>query len=175
MDEDARPLLRPIEAFPVEADGQSSVAIRDPAGWSDSVLLLSPKTLFALSCFDGRHTLRDVQSACSRRFGGIVPLDEIRAVAEALDAALLLDSDSFRRHRATLEGSFLASAVRPPAHAGGAYDAEPGRLRKRLDALLRSTPADCLPEGEVVGLLAPHIDLHRGGEGYGAAYGALRE
>jgi len=74
---DERPRLRHVETFPVEVKGERAIALRDPAGWTESVLVVSPETTFVLSCFDGGHTLRDVQEACFRRFGEMVPVDRI--------------------------------------------------------------------------------------------------
>src|SRR5882724_124679 len=171
--DEARPRLRPVEAFPVEAEGRKAVAIRDPSGITDSVLVVSPETIFVLSCFDGRNTLRDVQAACARKFGEIVPLDQIRALAEAIDTELMLDSETFRAKVAEIESAFRASPVRPAVHAGGAYEGDPDLLREGLARLLSAAPARPRAMGKIVGLIAPHIDLHRGGEGYGAAYAAL--
>jgi AmmeMemoRadiSam system protein B len=93
---------------------------------------------------------------------------------DSLDAALLLDSAAFRRRREEIEKAFLASPVRPAAHVGGAYDRDPAALRDRLSRLLDEAAAGAppLPEGPLAGLIAPHIDMHRGGAGYGAAYRA---
>ncbi|MBI3449699.1 MAG: AmmeMemoRadiSam system protein B [Acidobacteria bacterium] len=157
----------------MEAEGRRAVAIRDPSGMTDSVLVVSPETIFVLSCFDGRSTLRDVQAECTRKFGEIVPLDQIRDLAEAIDEALMLDSEAFRARVAEIERAFRASPVRPAAHAGGAYEGDPDLLRAGLAGLLAAAPAAPLPPGKIAGLIAPHIDLHRGGEGYGAAYAAL--
>ncbi len=174
--EPERPKVRGVEAFPVVVEGQRLMAIRDPSGWSERVLMVSHETLFVISCLDGRRDLRDVQAACMRRFQELVPLDAIREVVRELDNALLLDSPRFAEHRAGIESEFIASDKRAPACAGSAYAGEAAALRSELDRMIRG--ADGLPEipeGRLLGLIAPHIDLHRGGAGYGAAYRALAE
>ena len=39
------PRLRPIEAFPVEHEGQRFLALRDPAGYTESVVMIPPALL----------------------------------------------------------------------------------------------------------------------------------
>jgi len=50
-----------------------------------------------------------VQAACARKFGEIVPSIRIRALAEAIDTALMLDSETFRAKVAEIESAFRAS------------------------------------------------------------------
>jgi AmmeMemoRadiSam system protein B len=67
-------------------------------------------------------------------------------------------------------------SVRPPAFAGGAYHADPEKLRRWLDEVcLARAPEGGRRRGDIVGLVAPHIDPWRGVEGYARAYGALRD
>lgn len=171
-----RPKVRGVEAFPVTVEGQRLMAIRDPSGWSERVLMVTQETLFVISCFDGRRDLRDVQAACMRRFKELVPLDAIRDVARELDNALFLDSPRFAEHRAGIESDFLASERRAPACAGSAYAGEAAALRSELDRMVcDANDIPAIPEGRLRGLIAPHIDLRRGGAGYGAAYRAVAE
>src|SRR5258705_3062339 len=116
-----------------------------------------------------------------RRHGQLVERRQIEQIAEALDQQGFLDSPAFADRRAVIDGGFLASPSRPAAHAGGAYAADAGELREMLDGF--STP----PQGrgaidraaaapsEVRGMIAPHIDYHRGGPAYGWAYRELAE
>jgi len=175
FDATSRPRVRQVEALPVVSEGRRCYALRDPALFSGDVLVVTPETLFVVFCLDGTRTPRDVQEACFRRFQEIVPLDQILHVVESLEKALLLDSEAFRARRAAVEKAFLSSDVRPATHAGTAYAKEPDALRSMLDDLLGGAAASTtsVPGGRLVGLIAPHIDLHRGGPGYGAAYRVL--
>lgn len=170
-----RPRVRPVEAFPVQMDDGAKMVLRDPAGWSDRLLVVTGETLFVVSCLDGTQTLRDVQAACFRRFQEIVPIDLLVEVVGALDEALLLDSARFHAHREEIEAAFRTLDVRPASHAGNAYEADPDALRRSLDAFLDAGRTVELPPGRMVGLIAPHIDFDRGGAGYGAAYRALAD
>lgn len=66
----------------------------------------------------------------------------------------------------------LPAAVRLPRHEG-AYLARGNALGTALDAVLDGVRYDG-PSSGLRGLVAPHIDLHRGWEAYGHAYSALR-
>ena len=184
------PRLRHVEAFPVEHEGRSCIALRDPAGYTDAVVLLHGPLLEIVSLFDGGHSVADIQAAVMRRHGQLVERGQIEEIAEALDQQGFLDSPSFADRRAVVDGTFLASPVRPAAHAGGAYAGEPGELRAMLDGFFVSpdgpgrieiAPAAAAPgrdqntAPEIRGVIAPHIDYHRGGPAYAWAYRELAE
>src|SRR5439155_529807 len=133
------PRLRAVEAFPVEHEGRSCVALRDPAGYTDAIVLLHGPLLVIVSLFDGGHTVADIQAAVMRRHGQLVERRQIEEIAEALDQQGFLDSPGFAGRRAA-----------------------PGR-RGRSAA------------PEVRGVIAPHIDFHRGGSAYTWAYRELAE
>ena len=187
---EAVPRLRAVEAFPVEHEGRSCIALRDPAGYTDAIVLLHGPLLEIVSLFDGGHTVADIQAAVMRRHGQLVERRQIAEIAEALDQQGFLDSPGFADRRAVIDGAFLASPTRPATHAGGAYAGEPGELRAMLDGFF--APPDgpgsidggrtAEPEGrgqspapEVRGVIAPHIDFHRGGAAYAWAYRELAE
>jgi hypothetical protein len=148
--------------------------------------------------FDGEHSVADIQAAVMRRHGQLVERRQIEEIVEALDQQGFLDSAAFADRRAVVDGSFLASPTRPAAHAGGAYAADAGELRTMLDGFFAPPdgpgPIDGtapVPEGrgpspapegrgpspapEVRGVIAPHIDYHRGGPAYAWAYRELVE
>jgi MEMO1 family protein len=184
------PRLRHVEAFPVEHEGRSCIALRDPAGYTDAIVLLHGPLLEIVSLFDGGHTVADIQAAVMRRHGQLVERRQIEEIAEALDRQGFLDSPGFADRRAVVDGTFLAAPVRPAAHAGAAYAGEPGELRAMLDAFFAPPdgpgPIDvarpAAPERrgpsatpEVRAVIAPHIDYHRGGPAYAWAYRELAE
>jgi AmmeMemoRadiSam system protein B len=182
------PRLRHVEAFPVEHEGRSCIALRDPAGYTDAIVLLHGPLLEIVSLFDGSHTVADIQAAVMRRHGQLVERRQIEEIAEALDQQGFLDSPSFADRRAVVDGTFLAAPVRPAAHAGGAYAGEPVELRAMLDGFFVAPDGPgrievagaAAPERrgqsaapEVRGVIAPHIDYHRGGPAYAWAYREL--
>ena len=196
---EAVPRLRAVEAFPVEHEGRSCIALRDPAGYTDAIVLLHGPLLEIVSLFDGGHTVADIQAAVMRRHGQLVERRQIAEIAEALDQQGFLDSPGFADRRAVIDGAFLASPTRPATHAGGAYAGEPGELRAMLDGFFAppdgpgpidgaraaeperrgQSPAPVgrgqSPAPVVRGVIAPHIDFHRGGSAYAWAYRELAE
>jgi len=90
------PKLNPIEAFPVEHEGQRVICLRDPNNLSDKVLLVSQETVFIISLFDGKSSIEDIQSKCKEKFGDTLPSDELEHLISELDDALLLDSRKFK-------------------------------------------------------------------------------
>jgi len=173
--------LRAVEAFPVEHEGRSCIAMRDPAGYTDAIVLLHGPLLEIVSLFDGGHTVADIQAAVMRRHGQLVERRQIEEIADALDQQGFMDSPGFADRRAVVDTTFLASPIRPASHAGGAYAGEPGELRVMLDGFF--TPPDGpgpienerTAKPEVRGVIAPHIDFHRGGPAYAWAYRELAE
>jgi AmmeMemoRadiSam system protein B len=166
------PKLRPVEAIPAQ---ENMICLRDPQGFSDKILLLQPEAFFIITLFDGRHSILDIQTAYTRRFGDLLFSDRIRELAAQLDSALFLDSEHFHRERERAEEEFRSAQVRPAAHAGVSYANEAEVLRDQLDGILRDREeqdAD-LPGGVLRGIIAPHIDITRGARGFGAAYREL--
>ncbi len=175
------PRLRRVDAFPVEHEGRSCIALRDPAGYTDAVVVLPPPLLEIVSLFDGEHSVREIQEAIMRRHGALLPRERIEAIADALDDQGFLDSARFAERRAAVDRKFLGAPTRAASHAGGAYPAEPGALRRTFDAFFSPPggpgPVDGAGAGSsrVRAVIAPHIDFHRGGPAYAWAYRDVAE
>lgn len=174
------PRLRAIEAFPVDHEGERYLALRDPAGFTPSVAMLPMALLEIVSLFDGEHSIDDIQAAILRHTGQPVERERITELAATLDEHGFLDSERFHARRAAIESEFLASPVRPATHAGGAYAAEPEALRAAMDAFFTSPegpgPVNGRAGGRPLhGIIAPHIDFHRGGPAYAWAYREVAE
>jgi AmmeMemoRadiSam system protein B len=169
-----------VEAFPIEHEGQRAIALRDPAGFTPSIVVLPGPLLEIVSLFDGEHTVADVQAAVLRRHGHRVSAAEIDGIAASLDEHGFLDTPRFAERVAAIEHEFRAAPTRAAAHAGGAYHDDPQALRQAMDAFF-APPAGPGPirqsanAAPVRGVIAPHIDFHRGGPGYAWAYRELAE
>jgi hypothetical protein len=173
---EAPPRLRAVEAFPVEHEGQRFVALRDAAGYTASVLMLPVQLLELLALLDGQHSLVDIQAEIMRRHGELMPREQVERLLEALDEHGFLDSARFAARRAAIDRAFLETPVRPASHAGGAYPAEPEPLRRAIDGFFSRPegpgPVAAAPATTPLrGLVAPHIDYHRGGAAYAWGYG----
>jgi AmmeMemoRadiSam system protein B len=175
------PRLRRVDAFPVEHEGRSCIALRDPGGYTDAVVVLPQPLLEIVSLFDGEHSSLDIQAAIMRRHGALLPRERIEAIADALDAQGFLDSARFAERRAVVDREFLGGPTRAASHAGGAYPAEPEALRQTFDAFFAPPdgpgPVDGAGPGSprVRAVIAPHIDFHRGGPAYAWAYRDVAE
>ncbi|OGK81231.1 MAG: AmmeMemoRadiSam system protein B [Candidatus Rokubacteria bacterium GWC2_70_16] len=181
-----RPRLRVLEAFPVQQDGHRAVGLRDPAGFTDQVAMLPMPLLDLVSLFDGEHSIGEMREIFLGRHGEAPTAEQIRGIVEQMDAAGFLDSPRFAERRRRIEETFRLSPVRPPAHAGTAYAAEPRALQEQIHSFFAHAEGpgapgpmilgpDGAPAGAppIRGLIAPHIDFHRGGPAYAWAYREL--
>jgi AmmeMemoRadiSam system protein B len=181
MDASDHPRLRPLEAFPVEQDGERLIALRDPSGFTEQVVLLPIPALDIVSLFDGDHSMAEIHRVVSVRHGEQAPgLEDIARFAARLDDAGFLDSPRFAARRRRIEEAWLASPSRPAAHAGGAYAGDADALRGQIDGFFVHPEGPGLPARRAAprrlrGLIAPHIDFHRGGPTYAWAYRELLE
>jgi MEMO1 family protein len=174
------PKLRPIEAFPVDLGGREVICLRDPMHLTNDAVFVPREALFILAHFDGKHSILDIQEACTRQYGQLLPSDPIQGLIAELDKSLLLDNERFEVHKQQLIAEFRASPVRRAAHAGTAYEADPTALGDQLagyfaDPTGPGTAAALAIDGAVWGILAPHIDPRRGGSCFAWAYEAIRQ
>ena len=173
------PRLRNLETFPVEQDGERYLALRDPAGYTPAVVLVPLGLLEVLALFDGDRDVAAIQAELARSAGESVQREHIEGLIAALDEQGFLDSAAFARRRHEVDRGFLDAPSRPASHAGGAYPDEPVRLRAMMDGFFAppAGPGIAAPfrGGGIGGLIAPHIDFHRGGPAYAWAYRDLAE
>jgi hypothetical protein len=201
---DEYPRLRPVEAFPVDHEGAKLLALRDPAGYTSSVLMVPFGLVPLLALFDGQHSVVDIQAEIMRRQQGeLVPRDKIEEVIGTLDEHGFMESSTFAERRTSIDQAFLASPVRAAAHAGGAYPGDAEGVRKAFAGFFKrpagpgpiaadgtaktgaevpsaevpraEVPRAEVPRAEVRGIIAPHIDFHRGGPAYAWAYREMAE
>ncbi len=180
-----KPKLRPLEAIPIQKD---LICLRDPMQFSDKMLFLAPHVFYLCTLFDGKNSLEEVEAQYSRTFNVSLTRDELRSVIDKLEGVFFLDSDNFRKEEARIIEAFKKSPVRPPSHAGTAYHDDPEKLTEQLDALFTrddgpglpfpsgkddsSSPADRNQEKQEIipAIVAPHIDLNRGGGCFAHSY-----
>ncbi|HKA52221.1 MAG TPA: AmmeMemoRadiSam system protein B [Candidatus Binatia bacterium] len=175
------PKLRPIEAFPVEVEGETRIYIRDPLNYTKNQIVVSYPVYFILSHFDGRHSLLDVQEAFARQFGQVLASDKVREIVDQLDQFYFLDSERFARLQQETLDAFRLSPVREMAHADTCYSSQAEEFTKQAVSFFGGAEGPGLPSlaGQphppVRGIIAPHIDLRVGGPCYAWAYKELAE
>ncbi len=160
-----------MEAIPVRREGGLSFLIRDPWGVAPEVML-SEKAFFLASLLDGNNTLRDLQAEFMRRYGELLFMEDLQRIIDYLDENFLLESPRLQRRMQEIRKEWEEAPLREPAFSGRAYPEDPHRLRERLKGFLE--PDRRPVDGPIRGLVAPHIDLGRGGDCYGVAYSSLK-
>jgi AmmeMemoRadiSam system protein B len=169
------PKLRPLEAIPAD---EGMVCLRDPAGFSDKLVFLPRELLFIVVLFDGAHSILDIQEAYMRRFGELLFSERVREIIDKLDDALFLETRRFEKYRENAVAGFKRLKIRRALHAGAAYEADQAGLEARLKGLFESAgetapPPEDKNAGTMAGMIAPHIDIRRGGVCFAKSYGAL--
>jgi hypothetical protein len=176
------PRLRPgVDVASVGTEqGEDLVCLFDRQEPGGGQVVITRAGLLLASLLDGTRTAGAVRAAFGLRVGRAPSASEITAFVEQLDRANLLDSPSYRAGQQRVADEYRASPTRPAVHAGGAYPGDPAMLRGFLDARYTMQGGPGVRPGPVShpsrrGLIAPHIDLHRGGHSYAWGYRALAE
>lgn len=170
------PKLRDLEVFPLQAEGKRLVGFRDPLRMVENVVVIPQQLFFIVSLFDGNHSIRDIQAEYLRLSGEMLFADQILELAQSLDQHYLLDTDRFHAYRRKLEEQFRAEAVRKPILVGGAYEADPEKLRREVEGHFSqeggpgSPPHSARAHNSLKACIVPHIDFMRGGSCYAWAY-----
>jgi AmmeMemoRadiSam system protein B len=174
------PRLRPVEAFPVQMNGQDFVCVRDPESLAEQPIFLNKTLLFLVSRMNGEHSLRDIQADYFRAAAEILPIETIEDLVTQLDEQHYLDSPSFQSFYESLIQEYRAAPSRPARHAGSAYEAGSDALISQIQAYFappEGPGGDYSPDFSkpLRGLISPHIDFGRGGPAYAHAYGELAD
>jgi AmmeMemoRadiSam system protein B len=160
---DSRPKLREnIQFFLAEDERVPFVYVRDPDGYVQEIERLHRSTLGILQHCNGETKLRDMAPE--------LPLEDLLGFVAQLESALFFEGDRIDQARAERE-TWLAETIRPAAHAGSGYPAEPTAAHAFLDGHLALAEES---EGTLTRLIAPHIDLRLGAEIHGHAHARLR-
>jgi AmmeMemoRadiSam system protein B len=175
------PALRSIDTFAIEMDGETYVGVRDPEGIVEGQLMLSRGAFVVAVFLDGERDERAVQQELAKHFHGeIIDEKEILKVAKTLDDHGFLDSNKFQELRDRVQKRFAKRKTRSAYLAGKSYPEDQAELKTFLETqFLREESPGKLPfEGDRISkplkcLIAPHLDLYRGGHSYAWAYSHL--
>jgi AmmeMemoRadiSam system protein B len=160
----------------VEEGEETGVVLHDPLGIASQQVLIPEGLLPVVALFDGERTVPAIEAELTRVCGQPVAPGFVAGVVEQLDQRLVLLSARFREALDLAVAGFLGQQSRPARHAGSmGYPAEAAAAQQALAAMVRK-PATAEPlRPPPRGLVAPHIDLARGREGYAMAYSCLAE
>jgi len=173
------PKLRPLESFMTREGDEPRLALRDPEGYTDKVVLLAPLEALIVSRLDGSVSGAALMKELRALPGGEnIPDDHIERLLEALDEHLMLDSKRFKEHKAGFLRSYREAPQRPPLLAGVGYPDDAKALTGVMEGLFGVPGApEAPPEPDdgppLTGLVAPHIDFPRGRAAYACSYGEV--
>ncbi len=163
------PLNIRLESLP----DQHVLLIECPVGITPEPLGLVPLVSPLLHLFDGRHSVEDIATQFQTQ-GATV--DIIEQLIELLDKHYFLDTPRYDQENKRVRDTFREATVREAALAGRGYSTSATLLGAQLDDLLFHGSTLEIPlKGGMLGLMAPHIDYHRGGTAYGISYSSLRD
>jgi AmmeMemoRadiSam system protein B len=164
-----------LEFIPVQQGDQKFVLIKDHLGLVREGMGIALHLYQFMTLLDGTKTIRDLQAELMRQRGGIlVDVQQVEDTLTKLDDAFLLDSDKFKRTRDKINADFISSKIRRCILDGRSYPKDPSALKKVLDNILAVRPSVPQPEGKIIALIAPHIDLAVGRHTYSSAYQTLK-
>lgn len=165
-----RPAIRPLDVQRVENEQGRGIMLSDRLGISEPTFI--PEQLLPIvgRC-TGECSLVEIRQQADPQYDDDLTEAFVSEVVNQLDERLLLIGERFENAVSHAAKDFLETGVRAQRHAGSAgYPAAPVALRQALDALVRPRGPD---PRHLRGLIAPHIDLARGAQGYTAAYERL--
>ncbi len=149
--------------------------IRDPYRFSDAMLIIPPVLVECLQCFDGRQTELDLRAALVRITNSLEVGEIAQHLAETLSTAGFLEDENFARMEAERRREFTQQTVREPAHAGGAYPAQPDELRQTMSRYMAAEAGEApAADGDLFAIAAPHVSPEGGWQSYRAAYRQLK-
>lgn len=163
----ARPRLRPLDVRRIADADRTGLVLSDPLGLAPGQAFVPEELVPIVAMFDGERTVASIQARV-RAAGQPLPPGFVADLVGLLDDALLLVSARSAVAITAAREAFLAPGLRPARHVGSAgYPSDAASLRASLAAMVpRSNSRRATPRG----LVAPHIDLARGAQGYRAAY-----
>jgi MEMO1 family protein len=167
------PKVRWIEAVPFVQEGRELIILRDTEGITENALVVSREIAYMISLMDGSRTARDIQTDYMRAAGELVYIEKIQELIDTMDSHLLLSNEHYRNHYREVREEYEKLPVRKAFLAGKSYASNRMELLAFLDEMLGKEAHGAL-QGEITGIVAPHIDYPRGMEVYRKTYPHLR-
>ena len=163
IDNDTRPLLRPLDFQQVFYQGQPMWFLRDPLQLSDKQLFLPDAMAPLLTFLDGKRTRIEIHDAFCDLVGASLDSKITLDAIERLNEAYLLENKNTELAKLKQLAEFRSQPYRAPALAGNSYPAKASALTQHLQGFT-SVSLDRPWHGR--GIVSPHIDYNRGGQVY---------
>lgn len=162
------PAVRPLEVTAFRgSNNELYFSMHDMTQIAPHPVAISLLGYFVVAHLNGRHTCAEIQSAFAAEFGRPIDAEQIRRVVTALDEALLLDTDRYRRAYEAARDAYRAAEFRDNRHRWPSADALRAEIEQRV------TGGTAAPATSLAGFAAPHLDYRRGGPCYADAYATL--
>ncbi|MCH7801326.1 MAG: AmmeMemoRadiSam system protein B [Chloroflexi bacterium] len=170
------PQLRPVEPHWVDHEGQRYLYLKDPLNMSDLTILLPQQIASLVMLMDGEHSLSELRIALQQAVGITVTEDDIRSIVSQLDQALMIENGSYVAAAQQALDTYRNSDSRPSSHAGLVYPEKPDDLAAAIAeyCAIIDPPQPRTANGNLVGMLCPHIDYDRGHNTYAALWEAAK-
>ena len=168
---DRLPKLRRLDIVPIQQGRETVFGLRDPSGLAENMMAVSSGALLIVQMLDGEHTMRELQTQIAQRTGQFVPSVQIEQMIRQLDENLLLETPRFEEFQTQRAQEYREAGVRRCTHAEGGYPPDPDGFAQMIETWLSALPArEGDIEGQLAGVIAPHIDFERGSASYAHAY-----
>lgn len=173
------PILRPVVAKWIESSSEVRyLRLEDRMDGADRSVLVPQSLVSLLYLCDGTHEIDRLRYEMLSKTA-FAPSDcEIRELLLQLDLALLLQNGRFAKLEESLLNEYRGAKARTPIHANSVYPSDPTRLKNTLAGYLDSTENVDLagkPDGNLMGIVSPHIDYIRGHRTYSRLWRAAGE
>ena len=170
------PQLRPVEPHWVVHQGQRYLYLKDPLNMSNVTVLLPQQIAPLVMLMDGERSLTQLKVALQLGAGVTITEADIRSIVSQLDQALMIENGSYVAAAQRALDDYRSSEFRPPSHAGLVYPEQPDDLAAAITEYcqLIELPHPKTANGDLVGMLCPHIDYNRGHNTYAALWEAAK-
>ena len=165
------PRLRPLVLMPFSDGQRELLLVNDPLGVIEGQPVLGIESLALLELLDGSVSINDLTAALMRESKDLRVAGMVKDFIGQLDRLLMLESPRFEAAWNALRATYHPLEIRPAAHEGRSYPADPAELKRTLDghfaeaerlraeAQQPAAAATAVPRA----LLAPHLDPRRAG------------
>jgi AmmeMemoRadiSam system protein B len=163
MNNNQKPLLRPLDFQPVIYQGQPMWFLRDPLQLSARQLFMPEGMGPLLSLLNGERTEAEIHDLFCTMVGTTLDPQITADALNLLDEAYLLENQNSESAKQALLVEYRSQPFRPPALAGQSYPADPQELTNHLQSYANGRIE---PRWQGRGIVSPHIDYNRGGHVY---------
>jgi AmmeMemoRadiSam system protein B len=164
-----------------DSGANTVVVLEDPDGLAPKAVILSTMAYALATLFNGKRSATEIAEVFNERYRQELKPEQALELQRELDKSLFLQSRRFERTFKKQLHAYLDKDVRPPAHAGTAYPAEPVALTRTIENFFtsadgpdagKSAPSEMkvAAQDKLRAVVVPHIDLRVGGATYAHAY-----